>query len=202
MKPSALPAIELDMITCKPGIARSTLTATLLTLLALVTITPSAAAAGLSGRWLLNHELTNAEQPDGPEIRKGLFSRMPRTSVSVGGVPLPGTGSGGGLPSVSGSAQEPKVLRATELTIEPLGDALHVSYAQVGSDTLKRGNDQGLVSRWNDRRLSTRYETTSRKVSQEFEVRRDGRLLVTVKLDPNEGATVIHKRVFDPATAP
>ncbi len=170
-----------------------------------LTPTPAAGAAAgaaeLSGRWVLNHELTNAEQPDGPKISKGLFSRVPQTTVSVGGIPLPGSG-GSGLPPVTGTAQEPKILRTAELVIEPQGERLHLSYAGVGSETLKRGNDQGLISRWDRRRLSTRYETTSRKVRQSFEVRRDGRLLVTVKLDPNQGATVTHKRVFDPAGSP
>ncbi|MEQ8860582.1 MAG: hypothetical protein RIC56_18225 [Pseudomonadales bacterium] len=166
--------------------------------LSLMLLATTTAAAELTGRWLLNQELTTAEQPDGPTVRKGLFSRMPQTTVSVGGIPLPGSG-GSGLPSVAGNPQDPKVLRAAEFSIEPQGETLHLSYVGVGSETLKRGNDQGLISRWDRRRLSTRYETTSRKVSQEFTLRKDGRLLVTVKLDPNQGATTVHKRVFDPA---
>ena len=72
-------------------------------------------------------------------------------------------------------------------------------YGGGRSDTLKRGNDQGLVSRWSARKLTTRYETTSRKVSQVYQVRRDGTLLVTVKLNPKRGPTVVHKRVFERA---
>jgi hypothetical protein len=165
----------------------------------------AAAQAGdreLTGRWKLSPELTRAEQPDGPETRKGLFSRMPRTSVSVGGVPLPGTGGGNGLPQVAGNPQDPDVLRAPELVIEPVGDDLQLTFVGVGSTTLERGNHLGLVSRWDRDRLTSRYETTSRKVSQEYEVRRDGTLLVTVKLNPNQGATTIHKRVFEKVGAP
>jgi hypothetical protein len=157
----------------------------------------------LTGRWTLSPELTHAEQPDGPETRSGLFSRMPRTSVSVGGVPLPGTGGGGdGLPPVSGNARDPEVLRCSELVIEPVGDDLRLTYVGVGSATLKRGNHLGLKSRWSDRRLTSRYQTTSRKVSQEYEVRRDGTLLVTVKLNPDESAAVVHKRVFERTGSP
>jgi len=154
----------------------------------------------LTGRWKLSPELTRAEQPEGPETRKGLFSRMPRTSVSVGGVPLPGGGNG--LPQVAGNPQDPDVLRAPELVIEPVGDDLQLTFVGVGSTTLERGNDRGLVSRWDRDRLTSRDETTSRKVSQEYEVRRDGTLLVTVKLNPNQGATTIHKRVFEKVGAP
>jgi len=157
----------------------------------------------LTGTWKLSPELTSAEQPDGPQTRKGLFSRMPQTSVSVGGVPLPGTGGGGsGLPQVAGNPQDPDVLRASELVIEPVGEELRLTFVGVDSTTLKRGNHLGLVSRWDRDRLTSRYETTSRKVSQEYEVRRDGTLLVTVKLNPNQGATTIHKRVFEKVGTP
>jgi hypothetical protein len=154
------------------------------------------AAAPLTGNWVLNHELSREIQPDGPQ-QSSLLNRLPNASVSVGGMPLPGVGSGR-LPPVAGNARDPKVLRCTELRIEPAGDALHLNYGTAGSDTLQRGNDQGLVSRWNKRKLTSRYETTSRKVSQTYEVRRDGRLLVTVRLNPNQGPAVVHKRVFDP----
>lgn len=159
----------------------------------------TAAAAGeseLFGHWVLNQELTSEEQPDGPEQRR-LFNNLPQASVSVGGMPLPGTGGGSGLPQVPGSSRDPAVLRCSELTIEPLGDDLHVTWVQVDSATIERGDDQGLVSRWSKRKLTSHYETTSRKVRQTYEVRRDGTLLVTVKLNPNQGAAVIHKRVFE-----
>ena len=167
-----------------------------LLLLLVATVTARADDGALFGRWTLDPELTHAEQPDGPETRSGLFSRMPNASVSVGGMPLPGTGGGDGLPQVSGNPKDPEVLRCAELVIEPLGEELRLTWEGVGSATLARGNHLGLISRWNDRRLTSRYETTSRKVSQEYEVQRDGTLLVTVKLNPNNSAAVVHKRVF------
>ena len=60
-----------------------------------------------------------------------------------------------------------------------------------------KGNVQGTKTRWNQRKLTTRYATTSRKVSRTFEIQQDGRLLVTVKLDPNRAKAAVHKRVFD-----
>jgi hypothetical protein len=154
-----------------------------------------AAESELAGRWILNDELTREVQPDDPKQRD-LLGNLPRASVSVGGVPLP-TG-GGQPPPVAGSARNPGVLETAHLTIEPVGDQLRLIYAGGTGDTLKAGNDQGLISRWNRRKLTSHYETTSRKVSQVYEVRRDGRLLVTVKLNPNRGPTLVHKRVFDP----
>lgn len=155
------------------------------------------ATAPLAGEWILNHELSREVQPDGPE-QSGLLNRLPNASISVGGMPLPSVG-GGRPPPVPGNPRDPKVLRSTELRIEPAGEALRLDFGAAGSDTLQRGNDQGLVSRWSKRKLTSRYETTSRKVSQTYEVRRDGRLLVTVRLKPNQGPAVVHKRVFDPA---
>jgi hypothetical protein len=150
----------------------------------------------LEGRWVLNEELTSQVQPDNTP-RKSALDRMPRPTISVGGMPLPGTGRES-PPAPAGSAADPKVLRSTELVIEPAGDTLTLRYAQ-GSDTLTRGNQQGLVTRWNERKLSTGYETLSRKVTATYEVRNDGRLLVTVKLNPNQGNSMIHKRVFERA---
>ena len=50
---------------------------------------------------------------------------------------------------------------------------------------------------FSQRKLTSKYQTTTRKVSKTFEMRSDGRLLVTVKLNPNQGKTIVHKRVFD-----
>jgi hypothetical protein len=168
------------------AIAAVLLAAPLLTL-------PAAAGTPLSGRWVLNEELTAEAQPK-PSTRSR-SSRGPQATVIVGGMPVPSGGSG--LPTVAGNPQDPKVLRTAEITIEPAGDELRLSFAGVGDETLKRGNDQGLVSRWSGRRLNTGYETTSRRVSQVYQVRRDGRLEVTVTLQPNQGARTVYKRVFD-----
>jgi hypothetical protein len=156
----------------------------------------SAADTALAGRWVLNADLTAEAQPK-PSKRSQSSTRGPQVGVSVGGMPLPR--SSAGLPTVAGNPQDPKVLSCTELTIGHEDDRLRLDYAGVGSETLQRGNDQGLVSRWSARKLTTGYETTSRRVSQVYQVRRDGRLEVTVTLRPNQGARTVYKRIFDPA---
>jgi hypothetical protein len=154
-----------------------------------------AAESHLTGRWMLNHELTREVQPDDP-AQRDLLGNLPRTSVSVGGIPLPRTG-GDELPR-AGSGRDPTVLHSASLAIsEADDDRLRLVYDGGQSDTLERGNDQGLVSRWSARKLTTRYQTTSRTVSQVYELRRDGTLLVTVKLNPKQGPTLVHKRVFE-----
>lgn len=165
----------------------------------LVALTANAAAreSQLTGRWVLNHELTREAQPDDP-AQRDLLGNLPRTSVSVGGVPLPRSG-GAQLPR-AGSPRDPTILQSATLTISaPDDDRLQLTFDGDQRETLKRGNDQGLTSRWSARKLTSRYQTTSRTVSQVYELRRDGRLLVTVKLNPKQGPTLVHKRVFERA---
>ncbi len=149
----------------------------------------------LFGTWRLNNELTTDVQDSrsGPDLSMGNVS----TSVSVGGIPLPTgrnnpPGDYANLPS-----KDPDVLRCSEMTIEPLADAVQLTYQGVGSETLSKGNVQGTRTTWSKSKLTTRYATTSRKVSRTFAVRDDGRLLVTVKLNPTRAKAALHKRIFD-----
>jgi len=149
----------------------------------------------LYGRWLLNTELTREAQPEGKASGGGLGG-VGRPTVSVGGLPVPGTG-GGGTPAIAGNARDPGVLRCEQLEIEPVGEEVRLTYVGVDSEQLKAGDDQGRVTRWTRDSLYSVYETTQRRVSQDYELRDDGRLLVTVKVNPNQGPTITTKRVFE-----
>ena len=179
--------------------------ASLLMLVAAMAVTAACATGvgdgspGLAGQWTLNQERTVEVQPENRTQRKPLGRTG--TAVVVGGIPLPTPGSTP-LPSAPGSAPDPTVLHTPTLTIEPGEDELTLVYAGGERETLKRGDDQGLISQWSSSRLTSRYETTSRKVSQVYQVQRDGSLLVTVRLNPNQGSTLVHKRVFDRAGPP
>jgi hypothetical protein len=182
---------------------KTSLPAVLAFLLVIAAMPAAAKSSKLEGRWILNQELTTEVQPEN-RGRTSRFDNLPRPTISIGGMPLPRSGTEA-PPATPGSAADPRVLRSSELRITPLGDTLTLDFTgQSGktSETLARGNQQGLVSRWNATRLTSNYETLSRKVSQTYEVRKDGRLLVTVKLDPNGGRAVVYKRVFDPAESP
>ena len=152
--------------------------------------------SALFGTWRLNNELTTDVQDTktGPDLSMGNVS----TTVSVGGIPLP-TGGRGKTPSEISKlpSKDPAVLRCSQLSIEALANDLLLTYQGVGSETLRKGNVQGTKTTWSKRKLSTRYATTSRKVSRTFELQPDGRLLVTVKLDPNRAKAAVHKRIFD-----
>ncbi len=153
----------------------------------------------LIGTWVLNNDLTSEVQPNGKQTRRfeGLSGVHP--TITVGGIPLPSTGTE--QPEYStGPTKDPEVLACTELSIETMGDDVLLTYHGVGSETLTPGNVQGTRTKLTKRKLTSRYETTTRKVSKTFELRDDGRLLVTVSLNPNQGPTIVHKRVFDRKT--
>jgi hypothetical protein len=185
----------------RPRRAAATLarrTAALAVLFACVVALPATAGAdaGLAGHWRLNEALTREVQPEN-KGSTSTSSGFPQPMIVVGGMPLPVPGTAAPQPGLGGASPDPMVMRCAELTVGPAGEELALEFSGVGSDRLRRGNNQGVASRWNERKLTTHYRTTTRKVSQTWEIRRDGRLLVTVKLNPDHGKTQTHKRVFD-----
>jgi hypothetical protein len=164
-------------------------------LIALCWVTPAEAAdppAWLLGDWVLNNELTAAAQ-----VKKkdgGGFGNL-SSSVSVGGIPLP-SGSGSAQQGPGGTPRDPDVLRCREMTVSAQGEDLLFEFAGAGTELMQRGNNQGRVSKWNRRKLTSRYETTSRKVQRIFEAGDDGTLIVTVKIKPKQAARITQKRIF------
>ena len=158
-----------------------------------------AACAGelaLVGAWTLNVERTEAVQPDNSTSRwwEGLGGNF-STSVSVGGIPVP-TGSPGPEPEI-GQPGSPQMLRCQSFTIEQLDDSLLLTYQGVGSEVLRPGAYRGMRSQWSRQRLTSNYESTTRKVKRSLEVGKDGRLLMSVTINPRKGKTLRYKRVFD-----
>ena len=152
----------------------------------------------LVGAWTLNVERTEAIQPDNSKNRwwEGLGGNF-STSVSVGGIPVP-TGSPGPEPEL-GSPGPPQMLRCQTFTVEQLDDSLLLTYQGVGSEELRPGAYRGMRSQWSKRKLTSNYESTTRKVKRSLEVGRDGRLLMSVTINPRKGKTLRYKRVFDRA---
>lgn len=150
----------------------------------------------LVGAWALNVERTEAVQPDNSNSHwwEGLGGNF-STSVSVGGIPVP-TGSPGPEPEI-GSPGPPQMLRCQAFTVERLDDSLLLTYQGVGSEELRPGAYRGMRSQWSRRKLTSNYESTTRKVKRSLEVQRDGSLLMSVTINPRKGKTLRYKRVFD-----
>lgn len=178
-------------------------------LLTALALAPAVAGAAeppqwLLGQWVLNNELTKTAQPEGKETRDG-FDSFGRPTITIGGIPLPGTGGGMSGPVSSAPTRDPSILRCSEFSVEAVGNELLVTYVGIGSEKVKAGNDQGRKTKWNRSKLTSSYETTTRKVTQTYQLGKDGRVTVTVSLNPNQGSTVIDKRVFErpaPEAAP
>ena len=174
---------------------------TLLLVIALV-FTCTALARGresaITGTWIINHELTEAIAPDFD--KGGLFDGLGggQVSVSVMGVPVP-RNEPAQRTSV-GSPRDPDVLSCLEMILQENGDRMVATYQEVGEEEFIRGEFRGRSSSWTYKSLVQNYKTTERKVAKTYEIRSDGRLLVTVVVKPKKDKKRVYKRVFERAT--
>jgi len=153
----------------------------------------------LEGTWVMNQELTEEVQPEFKN--SGLFDNLGggRMHVSVMGMPVP-TSEAQPRPTI-GTPRDPDVLACLEMILHDRGEKFLATYQNVGDEEFVKGNFRGRESRWNNRSLTQFYKTTERKVTKTYEIRGDGRLLVTVEIKPKKDKKRVFKRVFDRATA-
>lgn len=153
----------------------------------------------LEGTWVMNQELTEEVQPEFKN--SGLFDNLGggRMQVSVMGMPVP-TSEAQPRPTI-GTPRDPDVLACLEMILHDRGEKFLATYQNVGDEEFIKGNFRGRESRWNNRSLTQFYKTTERKVTKTYEIRGDGRLLVTVEIKPKKDKKRVFKRVFDRATA-
>jgi len=154
--------------------------------------------SALTGTWIINHELTQEVAPDYKD--SGLFDGLGggRVSVSVMGVPLPRNEPA--QRTSIGSPRDPDVLSCLEMILQEQGNRMVATYQEVGEEEFIRGEFRGRTSKWTRTSLVQNYKTTERKVSKTYEVRSDGRLLVTVVVKPKKDKKRVYKRVFERAT--
>lgn len=148
---------------------------------------------GLLGDWVLNSELTHELQPK--QSGGGTSGGFGSPTISVGGVgiPLPG----GSRAAPSGGARDPRVLRCDAMTVTLIDENVHFTYQGVGEETMKPGNDQGRRTTWRRDALTQKYTTTSRTVRKSYELDKDGRLIVKVKISPKGAKSATLVRVFE-----
>ncbi len=156
-----------------------------------------AEASQLTGIWVLNEERSAQVQPEQLESRNWLGNGKVNTSVSVGGIPLPG-GSGGKKKAMSDQpAKDPDILRCKSMEIEASGEDLQITYDALGRDLFRQGNYRGVTSRWDKKRLKSRYQTTTRKVTHDLQLQKDESLLVTVTIKADGSRKRTYKQVFE-----
>lgn len=159
---------------------------------------------GVVGEWVINAKLSEAVRPEQPEQRNFLDNQNINTSVSVGGLPLPKIGVRQ-APMLEESAKHPEVLQCQALKIEesasPSNNSkvkrLELTFVGVGEETVVVGEFRGIKTKYTGKTIDQRYQTTERKVKKLYEIRKDGRLEVTVTIKPDGAAKRIYKQVFD-----
>ncbi len=157
----------------------------------------AAAAKGeptdLLGEWVLNSELTHELQPKQSSGGGGGFG-TPTISIGGVGVPLPG---GSSSAAASGTARDPRVLRCDAMTVTMADEDVHFVYNGSGEETMKPGNDHGRKTSWSRSKLTQKYSTNVRTVRKTYELDKDGRLIVKVKINPKGAKSATHVRVFE-----
>ena len=160
----------------------------------------TASADTLLGKWVLNQELSRALQPANTNTKKSIFGGFGGSSnVVIGGIPIPMPGSSRAKEVSGAPVKDPQVLRCAEMTIELVGKDILLTYIGFGSEQLKQGNVRGTKTTYQPNKLTSRYETTTRKVTKTYQLTKEGRLHAIVKLNPKKGKTLVYHRVFDRA---
>ena len=178
------------------GSARLTASLLLTVLAVLLPLQLRAGEMALLGTWTVNIERTQEVQPNNANVRwweglEGNFS----TGVYVGGVPVPV--GGGAKPEGDAGIPNPEMLRCQSFSVERNEQGLLLTYHGVGEEKIRSGAYRGLHSAWSGNKLTSDYESTTRKVKRTLEVQRDGSLLMSVIINPRKGKTRRFKRVFE-----
>ena len=153
-----------------------------------------AALTVYEGGWTKNDVETKALKEPYKDKSRKKSSRF-RMSSSVSGLPLPGSRSQRAMSQLT--AQSPMVLRSTEMVIKITDDQVLIEYLGLGQEILYKGDYRGRKSKWSRKKITQSYKTTERKVSKNWSVREDGRLIVTVKITPNQSKQTVNHIVFD-----
>ena len=147
------------------------------------------------GAWVINQKETAAlREPYKDNSRKRGSKFKPQ--ISVGGLPMPGSNSQRAMSRLA--AQSPMVLRSTKMIIAFEGDQISIQYPTIGKETLYKGEYRGRKTKWSSKQIKQTYKTTERRVTKTWSINKEGRLLVVVKIKPNESKQVITRVVFDP----
>ncbi len=164
------------------------------------TALPARADMAWEGTWKLNFEETDKvtiHYKDGSGTgRRNIFQNA---NVSIGGLPLPSLG--GGVPPQSRMpAKDPEVLLCNSMVIEAEDKKVKLAYDEDKKETLRSGSFRGRNTNWSKKKIEQKYKTPDRKVTKTWTVRPDGRLLVSVKINPKKDRAKTYNRVFDRVT--
>lgn len=163
-------------------------------LLALLTPFAFATASPLEGHWRINLEETDKVAVKFKE-GSGMSGNNFKPSISVMGLPMPRSYRQSPMSNLA--AKDPKVLRCTDMQIAIEKKKVELTYDNADSERLVKGEHRGRTSKWSKNKLEQRYKTPERSVRKTWTLRDDGRLMVSVKLNPRGDKARTYNRVFD-----
>ncbi len=157
----------------------------------------AAAASRFDGEWRVNLEETDkvaVKYNDGSGVQGNSGRLKPTVDIGLG-LPLPQRIK---QPPMSDLApNDPDVLRCTTMVITTTGNRVRLDYDQAEKETLVKGDYRGRSTSISKKQIQQKYKTTERKVTKTWSIREDGRMLVSVKLNPNKDKSRTYNRVFD-----
>lgn len=162
-----------------------------------VTSIASAATSSLDGHWRINLEETDkvaVKFNEGSGVSGGNF----KPNISVMGLPLPRSYRQSPMSNLA--ANDPKVLRCTDMQISVDKKNVAFTYDSADKEKLVKGEHRGRTSKWSKKKIEQKYKTPERSVRKTWTLRDDGRLLVSVKLNPRGDKARTYNRVFDRVT--
>ena len=157
------------------------------------------------GYWKINHAETDKVTPkveDGSGVQGNLGRVKPTFDIGLG-LPLPKRIRSS--PQSSLRAEDPEVLGCTtmQFTIDQNNSKkIKVVYDHLEKETLVKGDYRGRTTRISSSSIEQKYKTTERTVTKKWTLRADGRLLVSVKLNPRKDKARTYLRVFDRSEPP
>jgi hypothetical protein len=147
-----------------------------------------------NGDWRINLEETDKvaiKYKDGSGMKGSNF----KPTISVMGLPLPSSRRQGPMSSLR--AKDPQVLTCTDMRIAIEDERVALIYDSSGDETLKKGSYRGRTSKWSRKKIEQKYKTSERSVRKTWTMRADGRLMVSVKINPRGDKARTYNRVFD-----
>jgi hypothetical protein len=152
-------------------------------------------ASPFDGQWRINLQETDKLTVQFKEGSGGLKGAGITTSVTIGGLPLPSRYRQSAMSDLA--PKDPEVLLCTDMQITVKDKQVALQYDNTKAEVLRKGDYRGRTSKWSKKKIEQRYKTPERSVRKTWQVRDDGRLLVSVKINPRGDKARTYNRVFD-----
>ncbi len=154
-----------------------------------------------AGSWQLNLEesdkVSESYEEGSGAGRAKIFQNI---NMTVMGLPLPRSTR---TPSQSRMPpKNPSVLLCNQMDIEIDNKRVNLVYDSNDKESLRRGHYRGRNSTWSKKKIKQDYKTPEREVTKTWRIRKDGRLLVEVKINPPKDRSRTFRRVFDRVATP